>query len=422
MVDQKFTLRERTVDWGFSSKFDIEQFPAVLQDVCTEVAWKNYIQKINNGLRKFRAKKKDMVLIAMAPLTAFLTLIPWSKRQNKHHKRRNEYLRLMAREFNAKYGKKLKMNWSLEQQKMTITQHEIQAKVNNEEKKKPATSKVVVAKILKEREIDEEETIYTGTVRFYLSNKGWGFISIDEDIEFKGLTAEGRIYVSKDDIVCCSEEVGLNENSKVIFKLYKDSMGIGAYEVQNEDGTPIIFERKIGDAGKAVKAKRKKEPTSGPNEDEHQGTSLHWGNTDSSGELSETKSEPKNEVEHQGISSHWGIRDWSGELSEEWEEEEEYSREEKGTVWYCAYGSNMSRDRITRRISSHQIMDEPVAVQFMDKQLVFNKLSSGQAGFANLENKCRGPRAEAVLWPLTHYAIGLLDGFEGVPYHYQRET
>jgi len=293
--------------------------------------------------------------------------------------------------------------------------------------KKAPTSKVVVAKktkeeLLKEREIDEEETIYTGTVKFYLSNQDYGFISIDEDIEFKGLTAKGRIYVSKDDIVCCSEEVGLNKNSKVIFKLYKDSMGIGAYEVQNEDGTPIIFERKIGDAGKAVKAKRKKEPTSGPNEDEHQGTSLHWGNTDSSGELSETKSEPKNEVEHQGISSHWGIRDWSGELSEEWEEEEEYSREEKGTVWYCAYGSNMSRDRITRRISSHQIMDEPVAVQFMDKQLVFNKLSSGQAGFANLENKCRGPRAEAVLWPLTHYAIGLLDGFEGVPYHYQRET
>jgi len=82
----------------------------------------------------------------------------------------------------------------------------------------------------------------------------------------------------------------------------------------------------------------------------------------------------------------------------------------------------MSSDRITRRISAHEIMGKPVAVQFMDKQLVFNKQSSGKAGFANLKNKYLGLRAEAVLWPLTHYAIDVLDGFKGTPYHYQRET
>merc|ERR1719397_2312491 len=47
----------------------------------------------------------------------------------------------MAKEFNAKYGKKLEMNWSLEQQKMTITRSEIKAKVIKEEKtnEKPRT-------------------------------------------------------------------------------------------------------------------------------------------------------------------------------------------------------------------------------------------------------------------------------------------
>merc|ERR1719189_3459343 len=65
-------------------------------------------------MKKFRAKKKDMVLIATALPTAMLTLIPWSIRQKKHSKRRNDYLRKMAREFNAKHGPKRKMIWSIE--------------------------------------------------------------------------------------------------------------------------------------------------------------------------------------------------------------------------------------------------------------------------------------------------------------------
>merc|ERR1719419_610662 len=85
-------------------------------------------------MKKFRAKKKDMVLIATALPTAMLTLIPWSIRQKKHSKRRNKYLRKKAREFNEKYGPKLKMIWSIEQQRMTITRSEIKAKVIKEEK------------------------------------------------------------------------------------------------------------------------------------------------------------------------------------------------------------------------------------------------------------------------------------------------
>lgn len=137
------------------------------------------------------------------------------------------------------------------------------AKAKQAKKSKTAPApKVVVPKktkeeLLQEREVDEEEKIYTGTVKFYLTNQNYGFITIDEEINFKGLTAKGRIYVAKDDIVCYSEEVGLNKNSKVIFKLYKDSMGLGAYEVQKEDGTPIIFEQKAGDAGPKPKRKKK---------------------------------------------------------------------------------------------------------------------------------------------------------------------
>merc|ERR1719268_705734 len=85
-------------------------------------------------MKKFRAKKKDMVLVATALPTAMMTLIPWSIRQKKHSKRRNDYLRKTAKEFNAKYGPKLKMNWSLEKQQMTITRSEIKAKLIKEEK------------------------------------------------------------------------------------------------------------------------------------------------------------------------------------------------------------------------------------------------------------------------------------------------
>jgi len=150
----------------------------------------------------------------------------------------------------------------------SITKAVREANQAKKTKTAPAPKVVVPRKtkeeLLKEREVDEEEKMYTGTVKFYRIAQSYGFISIDEEINFKDLTAKGRIYVSKDDIVCSSEEVGLNKNLKVIFKLYKDSMGIGAYDVQNEDGTPIIFEPravksgKAGDAGNVVKTKRKK--------------------------------------------------------------------------------------------------------------------------------------------------------------------
>jgi len=113
------------------------------------------------------------------------------------------------------------------------------------DKKRAKKAKVVKTKeeLLEEREIDEEENLYTGSVKFYNIEKEYGFIAIEEAITFNGATAKDSIYVLKEDIVCRSEEVGLNEGKKVVFKVYKDSKGIGACEVQNEDGSPIVFEQ-----------------------------------------------------------------------------------------------------------------------------------------------------------------------------------
>merc|ERR1711920_952889 len=116
------------------------------------------------------------------------------------------------------------------------------AKKGNKPTKKAKVVKKTKEELLEERELDEEETIYTGTVKQYRADKEFGFISIDEDITFNGVTVTEKIYVMKDDIICYSEEVGLKPDTTVMFKVYKDSMGLGASEVHNQDGTPITYE------------------------------------------------------------------------------------------------------------------------------------------------------------------------------------
>merc|ERR1712203_1353530 len=138
-------------------------------------------------------------------------------------------------------------------------------KRTNKNRNKPTKKAKVVKKtkeeLLEERELDEEETIYTGTVKQYRADKEFGFISIDEDITFNGVTATEKIYVMKEDIICNSEEVGLKPDTSVMFKVYKDLMGLGACEVHNEDGTPINYEPEEEPAEESVKAKTK--PTKG---------------------------------------------------------------------------------------------------------------------------------------------------------------
>jgi len=124
-------------------------------------------------------------------------------------------------------------------------------------KKKAKLVKKTKEELLEERELDEEETIYTGTVQQYRAEKEFGFISIAEDITFNGVTVKEKIYVMKEDIVCYSDEVGLKPDTSVMFKIYKDSMGLGACEVHNEDGTPITFEPEEEAADESAKAKIK---------------------------------------------------------------------------------------------------------------------------------------------------------------------
>jgi len=148
-----------------------------------------------------------------------------------------------------------------------------EAKVKTKTKKKKTTKKKskkktqtkVIRKTkeecIAEREIDEDDNIYTGTVKFF-NKRGYGFISIEEDITFKNLTATKKIYVMKEDIICESDEMGLNKDEKVMFKVYKDSMGLGAMDVLNEDGSPIVFEVEAVEGEKEEVVE--KEPTPEP--------------------------------------------------------------------------------------------------------------------------------------------------------------
>merc|ERR1719348_772750 len=101
-----------------------------------------------------------------------------------------------------------------------------------------------------DREVNEE-TIYTGTVKFFAGKDGFGFIIPDEEIEFMGVTAtadadaeEGGLYVAREDIIFADgSQPNLNYGTKVQFQVYKSDKGLGACEVQNEDGTPYEYKK-----------------------------------------------------------------------------------------------------------------------------------------------------------------------------------
>jgi len=108
--------------------------------------------------------------------------------------------------------------------------------------KKPAKKAKTKEELLEEREIDEEENIYTGTVKYYEPDKEFGFINIAEEITFKDITVKEKIFVMKEDIVCSTDEIGLKPDMEVMFKVYKDSKGLGAEAVMSADGTSITYE------------------------------------------------------------------------------------------------------------------------------------------------------------------------------------
>jgi len=108
-------------------------------------------------------------------------------------------------------------------------------------RKKAKTSAKTKEQLIEEREVDEGDNVYTGTVKFYKQDKEFGFINIAENITFNDVTVKEKIYVMKEDIICSSDKVGLMPDSEVMFKVYKDSKGLGACEVMNVDGTPIVY-------------------------------------------------------------------------------------------------------------------------------------------------------------------------------------
>jgi len=125
--------------------------------------------------------------------------------------------------------------------------------------KKSTKKQKTKEELIDEREIDDDDTTYTGTVKSYNLEKEFGFITITEDITFMDVTVKDKIFVMKEDIVCYSDVVGMTENSEVMFKIYKDSKGLGAHEVMNVDGTPIEYETesKKSPSPKPVKRKKK---------------------------------------------------------------------------------------------------------------------------------------------------------------------
>merc|ERR1719285_1624849 len=122
-------------------------------------------------------------------------------------------------------------------------------KGNKAEKVKLPGGKVVTCE-RDDREVDEE-TIYTGTVKFFAGQNGFGFIIPDEEIEFNGVIVttdaeaeEGGLYVAREDIIFAEgSATNLNYGTKVQFQVYKNEKGLGACEVQNEDGTAYEYKK-----------------------------------------------------------------------------------------------------------------------------------------------------------------------------------
>jgi gamma-glutamylcyclotransferase len=88
------------------------------------------------------------------------------------------------------------------------------------------------------------------------------------------------------------------------------------------------------------------------------------------------------------------------------------------SVYYFAFGSNMNKERMIEREAKFTDMQKGI---LKDWQLVFNKksLKNNSVGFANIEPKI-GSNVEGIIYKVTEKTLEKLDGFEGVPNHYQR--
>jgi len=92
------------------------------------------------------------------------------------------------------------------------------------------------------RQIDKAEKVFVGRVKKWKTKQKFGIIIPDQRIEFMGMDSKRGVFVREDDIVCTSEEIGLNKGSRVKFQIYKDPRGIGAYDVRGIDDMPIEYQ------------------------------------------------------------------------------------------------------------------------------------------------------------------------------------
>lgn len=97
-------------------------------------------------------------------------------------------------------------------------------------------------------------------------------------------------------------------------------------------------------------------------------------------------------------------------------------REYKNTLWYFAYGSNMSLKRMISRVGENNI-SKRISGTLKGYELVFNKIATHQGfGYANIELD-RRKVVEGVLYELKSTdVIEILDSYEGIPTHYQKEV
>lgn len=106
----------------------------------------------------------------------------------------------------------------------------------------------VFTKPYEDREVNKEDT-YKGSVAFYNVWRGWGMLNPDEEITWKDTTTSGGLFFSKQGISTATPlrrgyRAKVQKGLRVAFKIYKDKKGLGAFELKNEDETPIELETK----------------------------------------------------------------------------------------------------------------------------------------------------------------------------------
>jgi len=64
----------------------------------------------------------------------------------------------------------------------------------------------------------------------------------------------------REDIISEHFVTGLNQGSEVRFKVYKDPMGLGAYDITNADGTAIHYQVQLSEEDEGVSESEEETP------------------------------------------------------------------------------------------------------------------------------------------------------------------